>query len=86
MSISFVYHQVVARRQRLRPLLRLHRRLRLQPTATDATTDSHGYGNYYAERYSYRYAKADAHATIPTHTQTASHTGAPALTVTEGEK
>ena len=67
------------------------------PTAT-ATADCYGYtdatrysyadshSNHYAERYSYRYAKADAHAAIPTHTQTASHTAAEAVTVTGGEK
>ena len=44
----------------------------------DATADSHG--NYYAERYSYRYAKADAHAAIRADAQTASHTAAKALT------
>ena len=62
------------------------------PTATaTATRDSYGYtdsyghtdshGNHYAERYSYRHAKADAHAAIRTDAQTASHTEPETLTV-----
>ena len=63
-SISFVYRQAVARRQRPLPY-------------TDSHANSHRHR--YTERYSHRYTKADAHAAIRADAQAASHTGAETL-------
>ena len=58
-------------------------RLRQQPQQLLRQRYSYGYANshrnHYAERYSYRYTKADAHAAIRADAQAASHTGAETL-------
>ena len=74
MSISFVYHQAADRRQRRR--LRLPNSDSYGYSHSDSYSHSDAYGHI---RQLYCYAKADAHAAIPAHAQTASHTAPPGV-------
>jgi hypothetical protein len=50
---------------------------------TDSHCNTDGHRNHDAERYPYRYPKADADTAIRAHAQAASHPAAEALTVTD---